>query len=178
MLNGINRGYSDPTPEFSGTTLTPNNHLKTMWCPPGASPIGDQLTTTGMEGAAPAACNTFGALYPWFTAMAEDGWADVVADNAVGLPVGTAASSKVRGICPPGWYLPSNYDWGKMINLVEATCNTPPCPSTGANASAGDNTSSPCFHNFTSFVAVFVLPFIMHIPLFYCLYFFSAKFIS
>jgi uncharacterized protein (TIGR02145 family) len=138
------------------------DYLHMYWCPPaGNSGNGN----TGTAGAAydvgsnsnqlpssstgsDAACQTYGALYPWATVMSLDGYASAANDAALLPPVSLKSESPRRGICPKGWFVPSSYDWGKMLNLVEASCGGG-CPSDGANGS-GNNLTSPCFHNNTN----------------------------
>jgi uncharacterized protein (TIGR02145 family) len=60
---------------------------------------------------APAACNTYGRLYDWATAM--------------NLPSSCNSSScldqiqtKHRGICPVGWHIPNYDDWDVLMSQV------------------------------------------------------------
>lgn len=63
----------------------------------------------------PANCKKYGRLYTWAAAM------DSVAKfsegcrgcgyNAAGEAKVSAFSSTVRGVCPEGWFMPSNSDW-------------------------------------------------------------------
>jgi uncharacterized protein (TIGR02145 family) len=66
-------------------------------------------------------CEVYGALYPWQTARKLDGTGAEQATTAITSSVNT---STVRGICPPGWYLPNDADWGIMLNSAEG-CATP-----------------------------------------------------
>jgi uncharacterized protein (TIGR02145 family) len=93
-----------------------------------------------------AACDTYGALYTWETAMMVDGkYADATKtstawdENWVSsnyFPLGTAPGSNNnanknnarggtsekcggRGICPAGWHVPTDYEWADLLNKVE-----------------------------------------------------------
>jgi uncharacterized protein (TIGR02145 family) len=110
--------------------------IGSYWCPgvSGSTYSGDQN-----------ACNIYGALYTWETAMMVDGkYADEtrtssawdeswVSSNyfSIGAP-GTTPSADMncarggtnmkgggRGICPQGWYIPTLRDWAKLLDAVE-----------------------------------------------------------
>jgi len=54
-------------------------------------------------------CGTYGRLYDWATAM------------------GSSASSNqnpsgVQGVCPVGWHLPSDAEWGALMQFVNPAC--------------------------------------------------------
>jgi hypothetical protein len=74
-------------------------------------------------------CKTYGAFYSWHTAMALNGRTA----GATAVPLGQR--SNVQGICPDGWFLPSDFDWGTMLNAIEDSCtgnftevsDVPPC---------------------------------------------------
>jgi len=51
------------------------------------------------------ACNTYGRLYDWTTAMNG-------ATSSIDVPSG------VRGVCPAGWHLPSYAEWEELIASV------------------------------------------------------------
>ncbi len=50
-------------------------------------------------------CDTYGRLYDWETIMNGE-----VSSNDV--------PSGVRGICPPGWHIPSNAEWDIIVNYL------------------------------------------------------------
>jgi len=50
-------------------------------------------------------CGKYGRLYDWNTAMA-------------GSPNSDASTSNVRGVCPPGWHLPSRTEWQTLVSAV------------------------------------------------------------
>jgi uncharacterized protein (TIGR02145 family) len=82
-------------------------------------------------------CETYGALYPWYTARKLDGTG--TRQNAT--PITSAATtSAVRGICPPSWYLPNDADWGAMLNGAEG-CANPSAPTTEVSP-----LNPPCNH--------------------------------
>ena len=62
-------------------------------------------------------CNTYGRYYTWAAAMDSAG----VYDEA-GLDCGYGKTcfpvSPVRGVCPEGWYLPSEKDWQSLIDVA------------------------------------------------------------
>jgi len=64
-------------------------------------------------------CETYGRLYDWNTAM----------NNSVSS---TAVPSGIRGVCPEGWHLPSEAEWGVLMQFVN-----PSCPVSGTCANAG-----------------------------------------
>ncbi len=95
--------------------------IGSYWCP------GADQTTTGNV----AACNTYGALYSWETAMLQDGLynanksksgAAAWVEPTVYCTGGTCtnnANVAGRGICPPGWHVPTDAEWGIMFNALE-----------------------------------------------------------
>jgi len=52
-----------------------------------------------------AACDTYGRLYDWETAMG-------------GLASSDANPSNIQGVCPAGWHLPSNAEWKTLTDFV------------------------------------------------------------
>jgi uncharacterized protein (TIGR02145 family) len=68
-------------------------------------------------------CEIYGALYTWNTARAIDGGTPG-AVNTESTPTSTTTTSAIRGICPPGWFLPNDADWGIMLNNMDE-CKTP-----------------------------------------------------
>jgi uncharacterized protein (TIGR02145 family) len=102
---------------------------------------------------APYSLKNYGALYSWYTAMSHDGNISEL-QPAMNKDLNTTnanVSSQRRGICPQGWYLPADYDWGVLLNLVEATCNGG-CLATGLNS--GNNYTGQCYHNYWNQVTV------------------------
>jgi uncharacterized protein (TIGR02145 family) len=112
--------------------------IGSYWCPP--KDVGTPVVS-GDE----AACNVYGALYIWETAMMVDGkYADEfktssawdeswVSDNyyTSGAPGSTANADKNnarggtgvkgggRGICPMGWHIPTDREWAQLLDKVD-----------------------------------------------------------
>jgi uncharacterized protein (TIGR02145 family) len=110
--------------------------IGSYWCPPTYWSNGGALApvVSGNE----AACETYGALYTWETAMMVDGkYADETKTNTTwdeswvsnnyyesGAP-GTNPKANVnnargggRGICPPGWHVPTELEWATMLDAI------------------------------------------------------------
>jgi uncharacterized protein (TIGR02145 family) len=122
--------------------------IGSYWCPPKGGNVA-----SGIQGA----CDMYGAIYTWETVMMLDGkyaddtktstmWVESwVSGNYYGA--GTAPSAAKadinnarggRGICPPGWHVPTDYEWANLLDKVEGN-TTYTSQSTsgwcGANAS-------------------------------------------
>jgi uncharacterized protein (TIGR02145 family) len=70
------------------------------------SKCGSTLSGTGTVGDAnTSACDTYGRLYNWATAMANSASS-------------SANPSGVKGVCPDGWHLPSNAEWTTLTDYV------------------------------------------------------------
>ncbi len=54
-----------------------------------------------------ANCDAFGRLYSWDIVMA-------------GASSSSSNPSGIKGICPPGWHVPSKAEWVELINYVDA----------------------------------------------------------
>jgi uncharacterized protein (TIGR02145 family) len=128
--------------QANGKVFTNNTNggvqaIGSYWCPAlsGSTYSGD-----------PNTCNIYGALYTWETAMMVDGkYADESKTSSAwdeswvsgyyfssGAP-GTTSNAKKnnarglvessnnggRGICPKGWYIPTDYDWANLLDKVE-----------------------------------------------------------
>jgi hypothetical protein len=117
------------------------------WCPGGltinpggvqtnshnADPSTNATTATGGL----AACNVYGALYTWNTAIRLDGHGMESAPTKIG------ATSVTQGICPAGWLLPSDADWGMMLNAAEGCADlTEPTAAAPCNHFLDDNSTS------------------------------------
>ena len=57
-------------------------------------------------------CNTYGRLYDWSTAMGFDS-----SCNSSSCPV----QSNHRGICPSGWHIPSDAEWGVLVTFADGS---------------------------------------------------------
>jgi uncharacterized protein (TIGR02145 family) len=103
--------------------------IGSYWCPAKHGSVA-----SGGE----AACNLYGALYTWETAMMVDGkYADETKTSTAwdeswvsgtSYTSGTAPSAAIakinnarggRGICPPGWHVPTDYEWAQLLDAVE-----------------------------------------------------------
>ena len=62
-------------------------------------------------------CEKYGRLYTWAAAIDS---AEIFSAMRT-TPFRTAEMGFVRGICPEGWRLPSNYDWRTLSELVGIT---------------------------------------------------------
>ncbi len=124
----------------AGGNNEPIGGINNGYAPPANAVMGIQNAQNPIPSVA-----TYGYLYPWATVMSVDGKADTEA--AVVNPMGHGLTSTRRVICPAGWVLPSRYDWGKMLNLVERECGGN-CDASGANSIGGNHKESPCFHNY------------------------------
>jgi uncharacterized protein (TIGR02145 family) len=99
-----------------------------FWCP-GGNPSSTATTTSTL-----ASCEVWGALYSWETAMSfngKGGWTEnsqhynTGPANASGAQFNhgrTANGSGTggRGICPPNWHVPTDYEWGLILDDMES----------------------------------------------------------
>jgi uncharacterized protein (TIGR02145 family) len=83
-------------------------------------------------------CDYWGALYAWETAMMLDGkgtWTEVSTyctgaanSTACKTNLGRSASSGTaiggRGICPPNWHVPTDFEWGQLLDAMESGLGT------------------------------------------------------
>ncbi|MDR1681195.1 MAG: hypothetical protein LBS12_05360 [Prevotellaceae bacterium] len=98
-----------------------------FWCPGGY--MSTPTTTTPL-----ASCDVWGALYSWETAMLLDGtgtWTEV---SRVCIGAANSANCKVnlgrmehsgtaingRGICPPSWHVPTDFEWAVLLDTMES----------------------------------------------------------
>jgi uncharacterized protein (TIGR02145 family) len=95
--------------------------ISSFWCPAvaGATLSADRNT-----------CNVYGALYTWETAMSPDGkgtWDESTVlsryHDYTFPPTASQHDAIVRGICPAGFHLPSDYEWAALLDKVDT--NTP-----------------------------------------------------
>lgn len=95
----------------SPTTVYTSDLYKGMyWCP------GTHSSRTVSNITTKAGCNTYGALYPKLTTMSVNG-TGVTANNTSTNPSG------VQGVCPTGWHVPSDTEWGIVMDCVEGNCD-------------------------------------------------------
>jgi uncharacterized protein (TIGR02145 family) len=112
------------------TSWSGKSAIGSYWCPTehGATFTPDQ-----------SSLDIYGALYTWETAMMVDGkWADETKTSSAwdedwesgnsyyGAP-GASPAARVniarggRGICPPGWHIPTDYEWAVMLDAINGT---------------------------------------------------------
>jgi uncharacterized protein (TIGR02145 family) len=99
-----------------------------FWCP--ANDLNDTPVSV---------CDYWGALYPWETAMLLDGkgtWTEVSGSYCTGAAntapcktnFGRKASSGTaiggRGICPPNWHVPTDFELGELMDAMESSPST------------------------------------------------------
>jgi uncharacterized protein (TIGR02145 family) len=95
-----------------------------FWCPGGYGPA--------IHTATHKSCEVWGALYSWETAMMANGTWSVDEHSAVtwGEPAYSTASKAGNtnnggkgvgghGICPKGWHVPTDAEWGEVFNALE-----------------------------------------------------------
>jgi len=70
-------------------------------------------------------CDTYGRLYDWATAMNNSASSD---ENPSGR----------QGVCPSGWHLPSDAEWGALMQFVGTSCTSTssPCADAGTKLKA------------------------------------------
>ncbi|MDR0516806.1 MAG: hypothetical protein LBH25_07135 [Fibromonadaceae bacterium] len=62
-------------------------------------------------------CETYGRLYDWATAMA-------LPPSCNSSTCASRVQTKHQGICPPGWHIPSNEDWDRLLRYVDGSSGT------------------------------------------------------
>jgi uncharacterized protein (TIGR02145 family) len=113
--------------------------IGSYWCPPLYWTNGGTLTPVASGNQ--SACEVYGALYTWETAMMVDGkysddtktstgWVEPSASYlapGVAPASGPAATYNLargttkRGICPAGWHVPTVYEWANLLDKVGGT---------------------------------------------------------
>jgi uncharacterized protein (TIGR02145 family) len=104
-----------------------------FWCPGGAN--GNTATSSTLT-----SCDVWGALYSWETAMMPDGkgtWSEAAtstyntgAANAAGSKINQGRTSSTgstyggRGICPTNWHVPTDNEWGIILDGMEDGTST------------------------------------------------------
>jgi uncharacterized protein (TIGR02145 family) len=92
-----------------------------FWCPGSGSSSSS------------ATCNLYGALYSWETTMSFDGkgaWTEAStyctgAANTTNCKINHGRTSSGsgtggRGICPPNWHVPTEFEWGVILDGMES----------------------------------------------------------
>jgi uncharacterized protein (TIGR02145 family) len=143
--------YNAYASEANGKQFTSTTNgvpaIGSYWCPPQywVSSTATVPVVSGDE----SACNTYGALYTWETAMMVDGkYSDEAKSGSAweeswvsgnyfgsGAPGVTANADKNnargtvaakdggRGICPMGWHVPTDREWAQLLDKVEGSGN-------------------------------------------------------
>jgi uncharacterized protein (TIGR02145 family) len=113
-----NQPFTSTTNGFPG--------IGNFWCPGGYS---ETATTSTRE-----SCDVWGALYTWETAMSFDGkgdWTESPSTYNTGAANTAAAKANHgrtasgsgrggRGICPPNWHVPTDNEWGIILDGMES----------------------------------------------------------
>jgi uncharacterized protein (TIGR02145 family) len=129
------------------------NLIGHFWCP-GA----DGATTSSI-----ASCDVWGALYSWETAMSFNGkgnWAatDDITTYCTGAAntdncklnwgrTATGSGSGGRGICPENWHVPTDFEWGVILDGMESGGGTEHQNASDTNqygTNAGSRAKSSC----------------------------------
>jgi len=82
------------------------------------------------------ACDSYGTMYTWYAAMMVDGrlnaengtsaWSETSTNYCTGAPntancnINHGKGTNRRGICPPGWHVPTDYEWAYMLSRTSA----------------------------------------------------------
>jgi uncharacterized protein (TIGR02145 family) len=139
---------SMPNTSTSGANTGLIGHF---WCPGGYS----SSTATSTR----ASCDVWGALYSWETAMSFDGlgsWTEVAIYNAGAANstngkfnhgrTATGSGTGGRGICPSNWHVPTDFEWGEILDAMESGGGTKHQTAVGgwAGADAGTRAKAAC----------------------------------
>jgi uncharacterized protein (TIGR02145 family) len=135
--------------------------IGSFWCPGGVG--GSSVMSSTL-----ASCDVWGALYTWETAMMVDGkWSDDShSSTAWGSDPATSTSTGVgntnngcrgadntngHGICPAGWHVPTDKEWGDILNAMESGSGTTHNNGTSWRGSvAGAKSKSKCMCSYSS----------------------------
>jgi uncharacterized protein (TIGR02145 family) len=133
------QGESKNPTTTSGGTVTAL--IGNFWCPGGNN--SSSATSTR------ASCDVWGALYSWETAMSFDSVGSWVESETYNTGAANAENSKFnhgrtargsgtggRGICPPNWHVPTDNEWGIILDGMEDGSST-----AHQNAAAGNSWS-------------------------------------
>jgi uncharacterized protein (TIGR02145 family) len=94
-----------------------------FWCPGSSSSV---------------TCNLYGAMYSWETAMSFDGkgvWTEASGSYCTGAAntdnckinhgrTSSGSGTGGRGICPPNWHVPTDFEWGVIVDNMESDGGT------------------------------------------------------
>jgi uncharacterized protein (TIGR02145 family) len=130
MARNLNyqKGLTWQTNSADPSTVTGSNTalIGSFWCPGGFSSTSPNSTRES--------CDVWGALYSWETAMMVDGkWSDdnrnsttwgsdpsLSTNTSTGNTNNGGRGAKSHGICPPDWHVPTDMEWGDLLNAMEA----------------------------------------------------------
>ena len=117
-----------PTTAYSGNSSTAT--IGHFWCPGGYNTASTISTR--------ASCDVWGALYSWGTAMMVDGkWSDDNRNSTtwsepsygtftmIGNTNNGGRGARNHGICPPNWHVPTDAEWGEILNAMESESGSP-----------------------------------------------------
>jgi uncharacterized protein (TIGR02145 family) len=70
-------------------------------------------------------CDTYGRLYNWAIAM-------TLSSDCNSSSCSSKISARYQGVCPPGWHIPSDTEWGDLMQFINPNCSpTGNCDSAG-----------------------------------------------
>jgi uncharacterized protein (TIGR02145 family) len=147
--------FNSASNQANGKTFnTPGSGISAIgsfWCPGGVN--GNATTSSSTY-----SCEVWGALYTWETAMMVDGkWSNDTRDNtAWGSDPPTSASTNTgntnndgrgangHGICPAGWHVPTDGEWGDLLNVMETGTKNHNTSTGWIGTNAGTIAKSKC----------------------------------
>ncbi|MDR0582325.1 MAG: hypothetical protein LBG31_05105 [Prevotellaceae bacterium] len=103
--------------DLTWNLISSKTQKASFWCP-----SVNRATTSAL-----LSCNIWGALYAWETTMMVDGkWQDETR-KSMNYPAFSCNSNNTnqglgtdgRGICPPNWHVPTDAEWGELLNAME-----------------------------------------------------------
>jgi uncharacterized protein (TIGR02145 family) len=112
---------ADPSTGIGSNTALIGN----FWCP----------GTSGASASTREACEVYGALYSWETAMLLDGYGTWTEVNTYNTGAANAENSQFnqgrtahsgnttdgRGICPLNWHVPTDFEWSVFFDAIEGS---------------------------------------------------------
>jgi uncharacterized protein (TIGR02145 family) len=120
-----NRNSNEANGSAFTTTTNGIPAIGSFWCPAGVDGAMATVSSANRAG-----CAVYGALYTWETVMMVDGkWSDELhnssnfvepvysTNTAAGNTNNGGRGATKRGICPPNWHVPTDDEWGNMLNL-------------------------------------------------------------
>ncbi|MDR0694663.1 MAG: hypothetical protein LBF81_05130, partial [Prevotellaceae bacterium] len=140
--------YFDQHSKPNGNTGSNPDLRGGFWCP------ADNSNSTPVT-----VCDYWGAQYAWETAMMLDGkgtWTEVSGSYCTGaansanckINHGRKASSGVaisgRGICPPNWHVPTDFEWGVLLDAMESGGGTTHQTTNVIGSYIGTNACTRC----------------------------------